>query len=99
MDRVAEGTKGGVTMSDRSHYTLADVAARWNCSHSSVLALVYSGDLAAIDISTNPAGRSRYIVPADALDAFEQRRTVAPPAPAPKRRAKVRRSDVIEFFK
>ena len=86
-------------MSDRSHYTLADVAARWNCSHSSVLALVYSGDLAAIDISTNPAGRSRYIVPSDSLEDFENRRTVAPPAPKSKRRARVRRDDVIEFFK
>lgn len=82
----------------KQSYTLADVAQRWGCSHSSVLALVYSGDLAAIDISTNPAGRSRYIVPADALEAFEARRTVTPPSPTPKRRVRVNRGDVIEFF-
>ena len=86
-------------MTDKSAYSLADVAARWGCCHSHVLSLVRSGELAAIDISTNPAGRARYIVTDDALDAFEQRRTVAPPAPAPKRRARVRRDDVIEFFK
>ena len=83
---------------DRQTYSLAEVAERWGCSHSSVLALVYSGDLSAIDISTNPAGRSRYIVPADALHEFEQRRTVAPPSAPPKRRVKVHRGDVIEFI-
>ena len=81
-------------------FRLADIATRWGCSHSSVLSLVRSGELAAIDISTNPAGRSRYIVPVESLEAFELRRTVAPPSPNTKRRAAVRgRNDVIEFIK
>ena len=86
-------------MTDKSAYSLADVATRWGCCHSTVLSLVRAGHLAAIDISTNPTGRSRYIVPAAALEAFENRRTVAPPAPKSKRRARLRRSDVIQFFK
>lgn len=78
-------------------FTLAEVASRWSCSHSTVLSLVRSGELTAIDISTNPAGRSRYIIRADDLDAFECRRTVAAPV-APAKRPKIKRRDVIEFI-
>ncbi len=78
--------------------TLAQIATRWQCSHSTVLSHVKSGALAAIDISTNPAGRSHYIVTEDALYEFERSRTVAPPFQPNKRRAKVRRDDVIEFI-
>ena len=79
------------------NHTPGKLCERWQCSHSHVRNLIRSGELVAINIGTK--GRSRYIVSAEALEAFETRRTVAPPAPAPKRRAKVRRSDVIEFFK
>ena len=80
-------------------YNLTEIATRWGCCHSSVLSLVKSGQLTALDISSNPSGRARYIVSADALDEFELRRTVSPPSPPVKRRAKVRRGDVIEFIK
>jgi len=83
----------------KQSYTLAEVAERWSCCHSSVLSLVKSGELSAIDISSNPAGRSRYIVPFDALADFEARRTVSPPSAPTKRRPKLTRRDVIEFIK
>jgi len=84
-------------MSKKS-FTLAEVATRWSCSHSTALAHVRSGELHAIDISTKPEGRSHYIVPAESLEAFESRRTVAAPSPPAKRRAKIKRRDVIEFI-
>lgn len=83
-------------MPDKSGYSLADIAERWSCSHSHVLNLVRSGELTALNIGTGR--RARYVVMADALEEFETRRTVAPPAPATKRRAKVRRDDIIQFF-
>lgn len=43
------------------YLTLREVAIRWGCSHSSVLNLVYRGDLRAIDISSNPTKQSRYV--------------------------------------
>lgn len=43
--------------------------------------------------------KSRYVVPVESLEAFEERRTVTPPSAPARRRAKVRRSDVIEFIK
>lgn len=76
--------------------TVTDLMRRWKCSHSHVLNLIRTGALVAIDISTGK--RSRYVVTSEALEDFEQRRTVTPPAPTPKRRPKVRRGDVIEFF-
>lgn len=81
-------------------YALAEIAARWNCSHSTVLALVRSGQLPAIDISTAPTRRSHYIVRGEDLQAFEALRTVRPvTAPAARRRrTKVRPSEVIEFI-
>ena len=85
-------------MTAQTSYTLAEIAERWRCCHSTVLALVRSGALTAIDIRTRPTGRSRYLVMAESLEAFEDHRTVAPPAATQKRRAKARGRDVIEFF-
>ena len=78
-------------------YTPFQLCERWQCSHSHVRNLIRSGELVAINIGTK--GRSRYIVSAEALEAFETRRTVTPPAPAPKRRVRVNRGDIVEFFK
>jgi len=79
--------------------SLAKIARRWTCSHSSVLTLVNRGDLPAVDISTNPRGRSRYIVRVDDLEAFEAARTTSPPPPPTKRRrVRVPKNAVIEFF-
>ena len=82
---------------NKQSYTLREIADRWSCCHSSVLSLVKTGQLTAIDISTNPSGRSRFIVRADDLDDIESRRTVSPPVTPPKR-VKVKRPDVIQFI-
>lgn len=83
----------------KDYWTLAEIAERWGCAHGTVLTHVYTGDLRAIDISTNPKGKSRYIVPAEALEQFERARETPPPETPPKRkRVKVRAGEVIEFF-
>jgi hypothetical protein len=85
--------------STKEHYTLAEIAERWGICHGSVLTLVYVGDLRAIDVSTNPKGKSRYIVRTEDLLAFEAARETPPAEPPPKRkRVKVRQGEVIEFF-
>ena len=89
-----------VADSQKPSYTLAQVAERWGISLSSVLMLVYSGDLPAIDVATKPAKRSRYIVLAEDLAEFELKRRSPPPEPKPerrKRRIKIP-GGVIEFF-
>jgi hypothetical protein len=81
-------------------WTLQAIADRWGCSHSTVLHHVYTGELRSIDISTNPSKRSRYIVPDDALEEFETKRTMPPSdVDVPKRkRVRVKSGEVIEFF-
>lgn len=82
-------------MSERQFYSLAQLCERWQCSHSHTLNLIRSGKLPAINIGTG--GRARYVVSAEAVEDFENARTVRPPAKQQKRRRK-KRSDVIEFF-
>lgn len=83
----------------KEHYTLLEIAERWGVSHSTVLTHVYTGDLRALDISTNPKGKSRFIVPAEALADFEAARATPPPdQPLRRKRVKVRSGEVIEFF-
>lgn len=87
-------------MAKKQSWMLQQLADRWGCCHSSVLTLVNKGELRALDISTNPSKRSRYIVLHEDLEAFEEARTVAPPErPAPKRRrVRVPAGETIEFF-
>lgn len=84
----------------KEFWTLGEIAERWGCSHSTVLHHVYTGELQAVDISTNPEGKSRYIVRDESLEEFEAKRAVPPPdPPKPRRnRVRVRPGEVIEFF-
>ena len=81
-------------------FTLDAIATRWGVSHGTVLTLVYQGVLRAIDISTNPRRKSRYVVPPEALTEFEASRMTPPPSPPPppRRRPRAAQSEVIEYF-
>ena len=84
----------------KDYWTLQEIAERWNCSHSTVLTHCHTGELRAVDVSTNRRKRSHYIVPNESLLAFEQSRETPPPErPAIRRnRLKVRPGEVIESF-
>ena len=87
--------------SKKEHFTLTEVAKRWGSSHSTVLTLVYQGGLRAIDISTNPKGKRRFVVPVVALEAFEAERMTDPPESLPKqkkKRVKIPKDGIVEFF-
>lgn len=66
--------------------TLAELAKRWRCSHSTTLAVVRSGQLRAINIGTGR--RAHYIVPIEAVEEYEAARTVRPPTPKQSKRRK-----------
>lgn len=86
---------------DRKFLTLAQVAQRWGISHSSVLTLVYNGSLLAVDVSTNPKNRSRYVVGLDVVEAFEESRATTPPElpSLAMPRTRFPGDDVVEFFR
>lgn len=71
-------------MTRSPHLTLAELAERWRCSHSTVLTLARSGQIGAIDIGTGR--RAHYIVPLEAVEQYEATRTVRQPAQQQRRR-------------
>ena len=71
------------------------LAEKWGISADKVLAWIRSGELRAIDASTNRGGRPRYLIDVDDLAAFERSRSIVPPAPA--KPARRRSSDVPEY--
>lgn len=83
----------------KTHWTLQEVAERWNCSYETVLQHVHTGTLGAIDISTPHSRRSRYAVPLEALEEFERTRATPPPEPTDQkpRTVHVRPGDLIQI--
>ncbi len=75
--------------------TVREIARRFRVGQDKVRAWIKAGDLAAINTSATLCGKPRYVVTPDALFAFEQRRSVAPPK-KPKRRTP--RSGNIDFY-
>ena len=84
------------TRTARTYRTPPDIARERGVSPAKILALIRSGQLAAINMATKPNGRPRYLVSEAALADFDARRSVRPPTPKTRRRR--RRLDTIEFF-
>jgi hypothetical protein len=80
-------------MLDAGH-TTADVARRYRVGEDKVRGWIKSGELVAINTAGALCGRPRFVVTADALERFEQRRA-AGATPKTKRR---RRSAVVDYF-
>ena len=76
-------------------FTVADVARRYRVGEDKVRAWIARGELAAVNTATALCGRPRWVIPAEALPAFERRRASTPP-PKPARRR--RQSAAIDFY-
>ncbi len=82
----------------RSKLTPPQLAKQWGVSADKITGFVKSGELKAIDVSTNRESvRPRYLIDRADIEAFEASRAVVPPAPKTKRRRK-RDTTVKEFF-
>jgi len=67
--------------------TVADVARRYRVSPDKVRLWIKRGELFGINTAAAVCGRPRWVVPPEALAAFEQRRQGGPqPQPARRRR-------------
>jgi excisionase family DNA binding protein len=79
-------------------YSIRDIAEQYGVGLHTVLAWVRSGDLRAINVGRRMgAGKPRWRITQEALEAFTQLRAATQPQPkAPRRR---RPADVIEFYK
>ncbi|MGA2059948.1 MAG: DNA-binding protein [Thermoguttaceae bacterium] len=81
----------------RTRISPPELARRWGIDTHKVLGWIRNGELHAIDASTRPGGRPRFLIDEKDIELFELRRAVgAPPVKMPRRHAK--QSGIIEFF-
>ena len=79
-----------------TYMTPPELARERGVSPTKILALIRAGEIAAVNMATNPGGRPRWRIPPEALEAFDSRRMAQPPVKRHRRRR--HRGDVIEFF-
>lgn len=80
------------------YLTPKNIAARYGVGVNKILSWIAAGELRAIDVSTRHKERPRWLIPQDALTAFETARSNAP-APLPtQRRSRKRETSAIQFF-
>jgi transposase len=75
--------------------TVRDVAARYRVSPDKVRAWIARGELRAINTASASCGKPRWVVPAEALVAFERRRAGGPTPETPRRRKK---SQAVDYY-
>lgn len=83
--------------SDKHGVTPPELARRWGVKPDKVLGWIRSGELAAINLAENPAGRPRYLIEESAIEAFASRRA-SQSTPATAKRPRRQTSSVTEFF-
>src|SRR5262249_34979453 len=89
--------RGGVgvsTATSAAGLVVADVARRYRVSPSKVRAWIAAGELTAVNTAA-PLARPRWVIPADALAAFERRRAGGAPR-TPIRRP--RRRQAVDYY-
>jgi hypothetical protein len=85
-DRPEAGLRG---------YSVADLCQRWKVGSDKIHGFISRGELAAVNVATNLAGRPQWRITPEAVAAFERRRTSAP-SPKPQRRR--RRQDLVDYY-
>ncbi len=83
----------------RSKLTPPQLAKLWGVSADKIVSFIKSGELRAIDVSSNRGSvRPRYLIDRRDIEAFEASRAVVPPAAKPKRRRRRCDSAIKEYF-
>src|SRR5436190_16632268 len=87
-EKKKSGRKPPLPISDRQKLKPPQLCRLWGVDVETVLALIKSGQLKAINGALNPNGlRPRYLIDKRDIEAFEQARAVSGPAPqSPRRR-------------
>ncbi len=76
----------------------AQFAAKFAIGVHKTLALIASGELAAINVAAKIGGRPQWRITAEALAEFERRRSAQPKPVTAGRRRKKQVAGVIEFY-
>jgi hypothetical protein len=74
-------------------YTVADVARRLRAGPDKIREWIRKNQLRAINISSDPCGKPRWVILPEDLAAFEQRRQAGPAPKPPKKRRQTAAKD------
>jgi hypothetical protein len=100
MIREAKPTETAAMKNGRTKLSPKELAAQWGTTTKTILALIHSGALGAIDISVKST--PRFLIDLADIAIFEERRTVQPPEERPRtrrRRSKKRDDDgTVKYF-
>ena len=86
----------------RAKLTPPQLAQRWGIDKAKIIAWIRSGELRAINASTIPTRRPRYLINEKDIQSFEQAREVLPACPLPRARRNHRpqvKQYVSRFFR
>ncbi|HEX4591723.1 MAG TPA: helix-turn-helix domain-containing protein [Gemmataceae bacterium] len=76
--------------------TVAELAARLRIGEDKVRRFINAGELRAVNTAASMSARPRWVIPPEAVAAFEAKRAGGPgPKPTPRRR---RRTTEIDYF-
>ncbi len=86
-------------MNNRQKISPPTLAKMWGVSADKIVGFIRSGELKAIDVSSDRESvRPRYLIDRADIEAFELSRAVVAPAPKPKRRRRRRDPAIREYF-
>ena len=75
--------------------TVREAARRLRVGEDKIRKWIRNREIHAVNTAALPCGRPRWVIPADALAAFESSRTAAPPPAPPRRR---RAPAVVDYY-
>jgi hypothetical protein len=96
LDRDAERKCDQAPLNDGAGLTVEEFARRYRVGADKVRGWIDRGEVRAINTAATLCGRSRWIIPPEAVAAFEAKRAGGPPPVSPKRRR--RKTAAIDFF-
>jgi hypothetical protein len=83
-----------------STLSVRDIRERYGVAEGTVLGCIRSGELRAVNVGRQlGAGKPRWRITQEALEAFEQLGTAAPAPPRARSRRRLADATVIEFYK
>jgi hypothetical protein len=75
-------------------FTVADLCSRWRIGAAKVRGFLRRGELVGINLATNVSAKPQWRITRESVEAFEQRRTSAPPPKLPRRR----KPQIVDYY-
>jgi hypothetical protein len=67
-------------------FSVPDLCRRWKVGADKIHGFIHRGELVAVNLATDQAGRPQWRITRESVEAFERRRSSQPPPKAPRTR-------------